>query len=422
MTEPSYSFRANLFTPERTYRIGPDALRWTSGAEEGRIGFGDVCEVRLRRQSLPGEMAIRQRTMSHVEMRCSSGRRLTLSPLLYAGFRTWEDRSTSYVAFVSTLLTRLRDRNAELKVVTESHWTLRLRSIIARGLQAVLGRFGESALKLIRKLGLDRAARLGSVLMRSVGPWLGAHRVARVNLKAAFPDKSDAEIDRLLQGVWDNFGRVMAEYAFLDQLYDYDPLKPHKWIVIDPADIARCHDVRTKAEPVLGFGAHLANWELPALASIAHGVDFAGIYRPHDSAALENLMARLRGGFIKLLPAQFGMAVHIRNALVNGTCVAMMVDQYFADGVDVLFFGRPCKVNPLLARLARKYEYPIRGSWAVRLPDGRLRLAITEPLKLPRDAQGKVDVAATMQLITWVVEGWVREHPEQWLWLHRRWR
>jgi hypothetical protein len=239
MTEPSYSFRANLFTPERTYRIGPDALRWTSGAEEGRIGFGDVCEVRLRRQSLPGEMAIRQRTMSHVEMRCSSGRRLTLSPLHYAGFRTWEDRSTSYVAFVSTLLTRLRDRNAELKVVTESHWTLRLRSIIARGLQAVLGRFGESALKLIRKLGLDRAARLGSVLMRSVGPWLGAHRVARVNLKAAFPDKSDAEIDRLLQGVWDNFGRVMAEYAFLDQLYDYDPLKPHKWIVIDPADIDR---------------------------------------------------------------------------------------------------------------------------------------------------------------------------------------
>jgi hypothetical protein len=54
-----------------------------------------------------------------------------------------------------------------------------------------------------------------------------------------------------LQGVWDNFGRVMAEYAFLDQLYDYDPLKPHKWIVIDPADIARCHDVRTKAEPVV---------------------------------------------------------------------------------------------------------------------------------------------------------------------------
>src|SRR5262245_8900780 len=85
---------------------------------------------------------------------------------------------------------------------------------------------------LIRKLGLDRAGRLGSVLMRSIGPRLRAHRVARANLKAAFPEKSDQEIERLLRGIWDNFGRVMAEYAFLDQLYNYDPSSPHKWIVI----------------------------------------------------------------------------------------------------------------------------------------------------------------------------------------------
>jgi Kdo2-lipid IVA lauroyltransferase/acyltransferase len=422
MTEPCYSFRANLFTPERTYRIGADALRWTSGGQEGRIGFGDVCEVRLRRQSLPGEMAIRQRTMSRVEMRCSSGRRLTLSPLHYAGFRTWEDRSTPYVAFVSALLTRLRDRNAELKVVSESHWTWRLRTVIARGLQAFLGRFGENLLNLVRKLGLDRAARLGGALMRSIGPWLGAHRVARANLKAAFPEKSPREIDRLLRGVWDNFGRVVGEYAFLDQLYNYDPLKPHKWIVIDRADVDRVREIRAKAEPVLFFGAHMANWELPGLITIAHGIDFTGVYRPPDAASLDQLVAKLRGGFMKLIPAQLGAALHIHNALLNGSSIGMLVDQHFADGADVLFFGRPCKVNPMLARLARKYNCPIHGSRAVRLADGRLRLEVTEPLKLPRDANGKVDVAATMQLITWVVEGWVREHPEQWLWLHRRWR
>ena len=265
MTEPCYSFRANLFTPERTYRIGLDALRWTSGAGEGRIGFGDVSEVRLRRQFLPGQVAVTERTMSRVQMRCRSGRRLTLSPLHYAGFRTWEDRSTPYVAFISALLTRLRDRNAELRVVTESHWTLRLRTVIARGLQALLGRFGENAIKLIRKLGLGRAARVGSALMRSIGPWLGAHRVARANLKAAFPERSDREIDLLLRGVWDNFGRVMGEYAFLDQLYDYDPLKTHKWIVIDRSDVDRVHQIRARAEPVLFFGAHMANWELPGL-------------------------------------------------------------------------------------------------------------------------------------------------------------
>jgi hypothetical protein len=170
MTELSYSFRANPFTPEHTYRIGPDALRWTSGAGDGCIVFGDICEVRLRRELLRGEVAVTQRTMARLQMRCRSGRRLTLSPLHYAGFRTWEDRSTPYIAFISTLLTRLRDRNSDLRVVSETHWTLRLRTFVARGLQAALGRFGESALKLIRKLSLDRAGRLGSVLMRSIGP------------------------------------------------------------------------------------------------------------------------------------------------------------------------------------------------------------------------------------------------------------
>lgn len=422
MTEPCYSFRANMFTPERTYRIGADALRWTSGGQEERIGFGEVCEVRLRRQSLPREMAIRQRTMSRMEMRCSSGRRLTLSPLHYAGFRTWEDRSSPYVAFVSTLLTRLRERNAGLKVVSESHWTLRLRTIATRCLQALLGRFGDTLLKLTRKLDLGWAARLGSGLMQTIGPWLRAHRVARANLKTAFPEKSAQEIDCLLRGVWDNFGRVMGEYAFLDELYNYDPRKAHKWIVIDRADVDRVHQIRAKGEPVLFFGAHMANWELPGLITIAHGIDFTGIYRPPDSGALDELVAKLRGGFMKLIPAQLGAALHIHNALINGSSIGMLVDQHFAGGTDVLFFGRPCQANPMLARLARKYNCPIHGSRAVRLADGRLRLEVTEPLKLPHDANGKVDVAATMQLITWVVEGWVREHPEQWLWLHRRWR
>jgi KDO2-lipid IV(A) lauroyltransferase len=76
----------------------------------------------------------------------------------------------------------------------------------------------------------------------------------------------------------------------------------------------------------------------------------------------------------------------------------------------------------LIAKLAREFECPIHGIRVVRLPRGRFRAELTEAVTPARDAEGKIDVKRTMQVITSVIEGWVREYPEQWLWLHRRWR
>jgi KDO2-lipid IV(A) lauroyltransferase len=100
----------------------------------------------------------------------------------------------------------------------------------------------------------------------------------------------------------------------------------------------------------------------------------------------------------------------------------MLVDQYAVQGVPVTFFGRPTRANALIARLARNIDCPIHGIRVVRHPGNHFRIHVTEAIEVPRDAEGKVDVERTMQVITDVVEGWVREHPEQWLWLHRRWR
>ena len=100
----------------------------------------------------------------------------------------------------------------------------------------------------------------------------------------------------------------------------------------------------------------------------------------------------------------------------------MLVDQHFSRGVDVTFFGRRCKANPTIARLARQFDCPVVGVRVIRLPDRRFHILGEGPLVLPRDAAGQVDVAATTQMITGVVERWVREHPDQWLWFHRRWR
>jgi KDO2-lipid IV(A) lauroyltransferase len=100
----------------------------------------------------------------------------------------------------------------------------------------------------------------------------------------------------------------------------------------------------------------------------------------------------------------------------------MLVDQHDSRGVEVTFFGRRCKANPMIARLARHYECAIYGIRSIRLPNHRFRLELTDRITPARDSEGRIDVQATMQIITSIVEGWVREHPEQWLWVHRRWR
>jgi KDO2-lipid IV(A) lauroyltransferase len=112
----------------------------------------------------------------------------------------------------------------------------------------------------------------------------------------------------------------------------------------------------------------------------------------------------------------------LAGALGRGSHVGMLIDQYYRAGVGVNFFGQPTTVNPLLARLAQHVDCPIHGVRVIRLPGHRLRAEITEQIEPARGADGKVDIAGTMQIVTNVIEGWIREHPEQWLWLHRRWR
>ena len=112
-----------------------------------------------------------------------------------------------------------------------------------------------------------------------------------------------------------------------------------------------------------------------------------------------------------LIPAGRDAPLKLAEALQNGQHVAMLVDQYFTNGVEVTFFGRKTKANPTLARLLRQIECPIHGVRIIRLPDHRFRAELSEEVKPVRDASGQIDVQGTMQAITSVVEGWIREYP-----------
>jgi KDO2-lipid IV(A) lauroyltransferase len=301
----------------------------------------------------------------------------------------------------------------------------RLRRRLKRAGDVLLGALAVRLLKGLRLANPDMMANFAGWLMRSIGPLIPENRIGRDNLTAAFPEKSSAEIDAILRGVWDNLGRMGAEFAQLDRLWDFDPNHPNRRgrIEIAQKDIERFVRLLEDGKPALIFAAHLGNWELPAVCAATYKLDSAVLYRRPNIAGIDRWLRETRAASMgELISTGLEAPMKIAEALKRGAHVGMLVDQYYVRGVEVTFFGRPTRANPLLARLARHFDCPIHGVRIVRLPGHRFRGEITDAIAPARGADGKIDIASTMQVITTVVEGWIREHPEQWLWLHRRWR
>ena len=298
----------------------------------------------------------------------------------------------------------------------------RLRRRVHAPRDVVFGVFGVRLLRLVRRFDPIKAAELSARLTRSVGPWTKYHRIGRENRAMAFPEKPQAERDAILMGVWENVGRTVAEYAHLDRLWDFDWEHPHRGrIVSDDADVFNL--MRDDGKPGVIFAAHLGNWELPALMTALYGFKGGVVYRAPNNARLAAEVKRIRAGLMgQLIQSGIEGVVVARSILEDGGHVGMLVDQHSRTGTPVTFFGRECLANPLVARLARLYECPIVGVRVVRLLQRRFRIDAAGPIDPPRDTKGRIDEQRTMQVITSIIEGWVGEHPEQWLWLHRRWR
>jgi KDO2-lipid IV(A) lauroyltransferase len=290
---------------------------------------------------------------------------------------------------------------------------------------ASLGALTVGLLGGIKHTDRRRMADFAGALMRKIGPLFKEHRIGRDNLHAAFPEKSDGEIEKILGGVWDNLGRIAIEFAHLDEFCVAGFGEQTGDIITYPPESQdRYERIVKSGKPAIGFAAHLANWELPGVGAKLIGVKSAVLYRRPNIDAVNDVIVKLREPLMgELIPTGLDAPVRLARLLQSGIHVGMLADQHYTRGVEVTFFGRKCRANPLLAMLARQTELPIYGMRVVRKLDGNSFWGEVGDVVPPvRAVDGRIDVQGTTQAITTVIEGWIRQYPEQWLWLHRRWR
>ncbi len=263
---------------------------------------------------------------------------------------------------------------------------------------------------LFRALPLDAASAVGGALGRAIGPRLGVSKRARRNLKLALPALSPPEIEAIVRGMWDNLGRVMAEYPHLTRMQIFPPNGRFEVRGLEHVD-----EAAAAGRTMIFFSAHLANWELGARVAVQYGLPIALIYRALNNPLVDAMLSRLRGDGGEFLPKGSAGSRGAIAALREGQHLVLLVDQKQNDGIPVPFFGRAAMTAPALARFAERFDCDVMPVRIERLRGARFRVTVYP--KLDRPAETPV----LMATVNATLEEWIRERPEQWLWLHNRW-
>ncbi|HVO09275.1 MAG TPA: lysophospholipid acyltransferase family protein [Vicinamibacteria bacterium] len=270
--------------------------------------------------------------------------------------------------------------------------------------------------RLPRRVVLWLGGRLGALWARLDRRHLA---IAADNLRRAFPDWEEARLARTARGVYRHFGTVILDLLWM-QGRSADALVE----LTETDGVEHLTRARAAGRGVLCPGAHLGNWELQAIASAPLVGDVASIARPLDNPRLDSRLVALRTSTgNRVIYKQKALSQAIRT-LRQGGILAVLIDQNVQeqDGVFVRFFGRPACTTTVAAALALKTGCAIVPVRCTLQPDGRYLMAYGPPVEWTGSGRREEDLVALTQHLTSLIESWVRETPEQWLWLHRRWK
>lgn len=247
------------------------------------------------------------------------------------------------------------------------------------------------------------------------------HRnIALSNLRMAFAnEKSEAEIRTIARKVFENLCKILFEVAWSLRL---DKSEYPKYFRV--SGIEEYKRILARGKGVLGLGAHFGNWELVSIIGYMYNLTANVLYRPLDAPFLDRFMLENRTRFGgKIIATHRGVIRGILRALKRGESVGLLFDQNvdWFEGVFVNFFNRRACTNLGLARLALKSKAPVVPIFMVREPKGFCAVFGPE-LPLIETGDRTKDVEANSQMYNDVIEIYARKFPDQWFWVHQRWK
>ena len=265
-------------------------------------------------------------------------------------------------------------------------------------------------------IGLRFSSILSGYIMLLLGPLFRSKNLSNNNLKKALPNSTDSQRKKILSQMWFNYGQILSEYMFIQNFRKSEKFSKKVSVVNQKV----LEIIKSETNPVIFISGHFNNFELMAMHIEKSGIDLAAIYRPLNNIFLNPLMEQIRKRYIckKQIKKGISGTKQLLKHFKKKTSVALMIDQRVSEGIRSNFFDKEALTTTIPAQFIKKYNVKVVPIYIERFKDNNFKIEIYDPITFKKD---ETINSITIHLNK-ILEKMIMRNPEQWIWMHNRWK
>ena len=264
-------------------------------------------------------------------------------------------------------------------------------------------------------IGPKLSSKISGKIFEIIGPFFRSKKVIYNNIKRALPDIDENNLKNIENLMWNNYGRIFAEYIFLKD-FRYGKLASN--VQIEGQEIL--NDIKENNKQVIFISGHLSNFELMAMFLEKSGINLSAIYRPLNNIFLNGIMENIRKKYICKNQIKKGLAglKKLIKLKKKNYSTALMIDQRVSEGILSPLFNEKALTTTIPAQLVKKFNIPIVPVYIERIDGLKFKITINQPLSFPQDTSQQQITDNLNQIL----EKFILSKPENWIWSHNRWK
>jgi KDO2-lipid IV(A) lauroyltransferase len=268
---------------------------------------------------------------------------------------------------------------------------------------------------VFKLLGVKIASYIGGKLGNIFGPFFRSKKLIKSNIVRAFPNLNDFEVRKIINKMWNNYGRILSEYIFIKRFRN---LNLENNLLVEGNEILK--KIKQDKEPVIFISGHFDNFELMAMQIEKSGIELSAVYRPLNNFFINIIMESIRKKYICKNQIKKGTAGirDLLNLFKNGSSIALMIDQRVSEGIRSNFFGQKALTTTIPAQFVKRFNCKIVPIYIERTSGINFKMKISKPIEYSQE----ISIEKITDKLNSCLEKMILQNPNQWIWTHNRWK